>query len=378
MKGKTNLIVSLLTLLSFVLSVDSPAFAAAPSPLWEDLSPHEDFPVEWWYMTGFLKTEKGRRLGFQATFFRMENKKEKPASQPSSRGPWAPSEIFGFHGAVSDLDKKTFVSTERDRRGFSRSVLAQSSPFSVRVGRNRLDHPTPASPSLSLSFRVENQSFSLRLSPQSPPVWHDKDKKFFTGPNPTDWAYYYSYPLVAVSGTRTVANPDGSLRTERVHGQCWFDHEWMVHTLNKNQIGWIWLWAWNKTNTQGIMLYQMLDRGGGLSTFHRATVMEKEKGIFKIRRTNDVSLVEGMDGLCLSLRRVVFLVDKKMRVSISPKIDGQEVEGAVRYWEGAANVVQEKKATSEQGNGYLEVTGLEKEKSSSKAFRLCHKSENSP
>ncbi|MGC8501325.1 MAG: lipocalin-like domain-containing protein [Leptospirillia bacterium] len=360
MKGKTNLIVSLLTLLSFVLSVDSPAFAAAPSPLWEDLSPHEDFPVEWWYMTGFLKTEKGRRLGFQATFFRMENKKEKPASQPSSRGPWAPSEIFGFHGAVSDLDKKTFVSTERDRRGFSRSVLAQSSPFSVRVGRNRLDHPTPASPSLSLSFRVENQSFSLRLSPQSPPVWHDKDKKFFTGPNPTDWAYYYSYPLVVVSGTRTVANPDGSLRTERVHGQCWFDHEWMVHTLNKNQIGWIWLWAWNKTNTQGIMLYQMLDRGGGLSTFHRATVMEKEGANWKITRSRDVFMTGGKTGRCLSLDRIAFEIGQSQIVQIHPEIERQLLGGTVSYWEGASKVDLGKIGAPDQGRGYLEVTGLDR------------------
>ena len=31
---------------------------------------HPDFKTEWWYYTGHLQTESGRRFGYQVTFFR--------------------------------------------------------------------------------------------------------------------------------------------------------------------------------------------------------------------------------------------------------------------------------------------------------------------
>src|SRR3990170_8574231 len=31
---------------------------------------HPDFKTEWWYYTGHLETESGRRFGYQVTFFR--------------------------------------------------------------------------------------------------------------------------------------------------------------------------------------------------------------------------------------------------------------------------------------------------------------------
>ena len=353
-----------LVILSWV-TFASDIHAASSPGLWDDLLPHGDFPIEWWYMTGFLKTEKGRNLGFQATFFRMKNNEQSP-DQQSARGPWAPREIFGLHGAVSDLDRKTFVWTERERRGFGRSVATQDHPFSVSIGRNRLDHKNATAPSLALSFRVANQSFDLELTPLSPPVWHAAHKKFFTGPRPVDYAYYYSYPLVNVEGTRTIVHRNGTITHERVHGQCWFDHEWMAQSLAPGQIGWIWLWAWNKENTRAVMLYQMLDQGGKLSPFHRATVMKQTKEGISVDRTRDIALVRGMHGGCLELRKIRFLVDHKMKIVVKPKLKDQLLKGAVRYWEGAAEINFGKEEGG-KGMGYLEVTGMIK----TRALSLC-------
>ena len=370
---------SLLRLFFLILSwlTIVPDVHAAPSPaLWEDLLPHEDFPIEWWYMTGFLTTEKGKSLGFQATFFRMKNTKIS-ADQQSARGSWAPREIFGFHGAISNLDRKTFASTERERRGFERSVATHDHPFSVSIGRNRLDHKDATAPALGLSFRVENQSFDLTRTPLSPPVWHAAHKKFFTGPRPIDYAYYYSYPLVTVEGTRTIVHRDGTVTRERVHGQCWFDHEWTSQTLAPGQIGWIWLWAWNKENTHGIMLYQMLDHGGRLSSFHRATVMNRTKEGITLERTDDVVLIGGMKKGCLELKKIRFLVDHTMKISVIPKMKDQRLKGAVSYWEGATQINLGKDA-GEKGKGYLEVTGLDKKTEEFRNNELCQSKEKSP
>ena len=350
----------LLLLLPGGLLLPSRGSAAGPDPLWAHLRPHSNFPIEWWYMTGYLDTEKKRHFGFQATFFRMKTNPKKETSEKNAASPWTPKEIFGFHGAVSDLDRKTFLATERERRGFSRSVLAQETPFSIRIGRNRLDHVRPDSKSLALHFRVANKSYDLRLFPQSPPIWHAKRKKFFTGPGASDWAYYYSYPLVTMTGTVTTVRTNGAIHTETVRGQCWFDHEWMRSSLAKNQIGWIWVWGWNKENTKGIMVYQMLDRGGTLSPFHRATLLRKDGNSWAITRTNQVAFDGRLENRCLDLSRIAFRVGDNTVVRVHPEIDRQLLTGAVSYWEGASTVVFKTNAVREEGKGYLEVTGLEK------------------
>ncbi len=310
-------------------------------------------------MTGYLETEKKRHFGFQATFFRMTTKIGRKPSTQTANSPWSPKEIFGFHGALSDLDRKTFLSTERERRGFSRSVLAQETPFSVRIGRNRLEHIPPDSKALSLGFRVANRSYDLKLSPESPPIWHAAQKKFFTGPGAADWAYYYSYPLVTITGTVTTVLPDGKTHTEAVRGQCWFDHEWMRSTLAKDQIGWIWVWGWNKTNTEGVMVYQMLNRGATLSPFHRATLIKKDGDTWTVTRTDKVFFRGTLKDRCLDLNRIAFRVGPDIRLRVRPEIERQQLTGAVSYWEGASKIMLENKGRIESGKGYLEVTGLE-------------------
>ena len=345
-----------LVILSWV-TFASDIHAASSPGLWDDLLPHGDFPIEWWYMTGFLKTEKGRNLGFQATFFRMKNN-EHSSDQQSARGPWSPHEIFGFHGAVSDLDRKTFVSTERERRGFGRSVGTEDHPFSVSIGRNRLDHKDASAPTLGLSFRVANQSFDLELTPLTPPVWHAAHKKFFTGPRPVDYAYYYSYPLVKVEGTRTIVHRNGTITHERVHGQCWFDHEWMAQSLAPGQIGWVWLWAWNKENTRGVMLYQMLDQGGKLSPFHRATIIKRNHNILEIKRVKNIDKIRGLSKGCISLKRIEIFVDESFKLKINPLIINQKLSGGITYWEGASSMFITEGKNHYQSSGYLEITGI--------------------
>ena len=101
----------------------------------------------------------------------------------------------------------------------------------------------------------------------------------------------------------------------------------------------------------------MLDRGGKLSPFHRATVMRRTKEGVTIERTRDVSLVRGINGGCLELRKIRFLVNHQIKIGVMPKLKDQLLKGAVSYWEGAARINLGKEAGGE-GKGYLEITGL--------------------
>ena len=36
----------------------------------KDYGSHDDFKTEWWYITGHLFNDEGKRFGFESTFFR--------------------------------------------------------------------------------------------------------------------------------------------------------------------------------------------------------------------------------------------------------------------------------------------------------------------
>jgi predicted secreted hydrolase len=80
-----------------------------------DHGPHPDFQTEWWYYTGNLQADDGRRFGYQLTFFRR-------AVQPTSERParlsnWAAEQIYLAHFTLTDVAGRAFYPFERFERG---------------------------------------------------------------------------------------------------------------------------------------------------------------------------------------------------------------------------------------------------------------------
>src|ERR1700722_12225742 len=72
---------------------------------------HPEFQTEWWYYTGNVHTTEGRRFGFELTFFRQGvDRKSEPTSV------WEVWDLWLAHFAVSDLDGRSFLHTERLNR----------------------------------------------------------------------------------------------------------------------------------------------------------------------------------------------------------------------------------------------------------------------
>ena len=66
---------------------------------------HPDFKTEWWYYTGHLQTESGKRYGYQVTFFRFgvrDRQKDVKDKPPLF------SELYMAHFALSDINAKKF------------------------------------------------------------------------------------------------------------------------------------------------------------------------------------------------------------------------------------------------------------------------------
>src|SRR4051794_26435516 len=68
-----------------------------------DHGSHPEFKLEWWYVTGHLVADSGRRFGYQATFFR-------------SASPDKTTQLYLTHMAVVDEATGKFYHQERLNR----------------------------------------------------------------------------------------------------------------------------------------------------------------------------------------------------------------------------------------------------------------------
>src|SRR5438045_9413417 len=69
-----------------------------------DHGAHDEYKTEWWYYTGHLRTDDGRRYGFELTFFRVGI--IPPGEELQSR--WDLHNLGLAHFAISDIDGKDF------------------------------------------------------------------------------------------------------------------------------------------------------------------------------------------------------------------------------------------------------------------------------
>src|SRR6266496_6427122 len=63
----------------------------------DDHGPHPDYQTEWWYYTGNLEAQDGRRFGYQLTFFR---RGITPGPVQGRTSDWATNQIYFAHFAI--------------------------------------------------------------------------------------------------------------------------------------------------------------------------------------------------------------------------------------------------------------------------------------
>jgi predicted secreted hydrolase len=222
------------------LTFPSPATTASPPPRPADpiplAFPRDDGPhdrlTEWWYYTGHLLTDEGRRFGFEAVVFRAER-----SSVPTA---WA------SHLALTDERNGRFYYAQRSEVGpqvdqSPRGASGEPTGFGLRIGglspvlvadgAAPLAEPwrfTGANGRDAIEARLASAEglaagatfgLDLQLSDHGDPVPHDNDG--FVEFGPAGSSYYYSRPRMSAQGT---VDLDGS--TYDVEGIAWFDHQW--------------------------------------------------------------------------------------------------------------------------------------------------------
>ena len=341
--------------LSALLGSDAdPAFARALTPRTfvfpEDHGPHPRFRNEWWYVTGNLDDDQGRRFGFELTFFRFALTPAAPAS--SSR--WRTNQVYIAHLAVTDADDEQFYVAQRYSRGALGLSGAQATPLRVWIDDWELSEQN-ATAAWHLRASDEAIAIDLQLLPLKPPVLNGIDGLSQKSSEPGNASYYYSITRMQSEGRLRIEDRDYS-----VSGLSWLDREWSTSALAADQVGWDWF-ALQLNDGSELMFYGLRSTGGIWDSVSAGTFVDPN-GKASHLQANDVDVAVLRDwkspsGGTYPAQWQLIVPRLGLEVTVTPVISDQELFTTVRYWEGAVDVQGRRDTQPIGGRGYVELTG---------------------
>jgi predicted secreted hydrolase len=311
-----------------------------------DHGAHLAYRNEWWYVTGWLSTQEGERLGVQVTFFR--NRPRVAEDNPSR---FAPRQLVFAHAALAEAAHGRLRHDQRASRAMfdlagtdEETTRAWIGDWSLALEGERYVAKIPA------------REFSLELAFEpTQPMLLQGDKGYSRkGPLPQQASWYYSRPQLAVRGRVVVGR-----RAREVEGRAWLDHEWSSEVMAANAVGWDWIGI-NIDDGGALMAFRMRDGDGGVVWAGGAR--RHADGRTEILPPEAVRFVPGRrwtsprTGFSYPVEFVV--VAGGVEVALAPLMDDQELDSrlstGIVYWEGA---VTASVAGRVIGRGYLELTG---------------------
>ena len=349
----------------------APSHAPDPIPisLPRDDGPHDRL-TEWWYYTGHLRTQAGRRFGFEAVVFRAERGSVPVAwaahlaltdeqgeafhyAQRSEIGPEVDHSPRDASGAPTGFDVQV--------SGISPTLIAAGAPPLAApwrlAGANGTDHIEAAlSPE---EAAASGAAFGLQLDLQAtkPPALHDGDGFVDFGGAGT--SYYYSRTRLSATGTLEL---DGQRMT--VDGIAWFDHQW-GDFVSVGGGGWDWI-AINLDDGTDITASTVLDAAGSVTLAYGTLV--SASGEVRHLDSDEISAGEGSFYQSPSTGQLYpaswqVIVDD-YEINLMPTVPDQELDTrattGVIYWEGSENVTATNAGVPVGGEAYVEITRYER------------------
>lgn len=320
----------------------------------EDHGAHPDFRSEWWYFTGNLADDEGRRYGFQYTLFRFAM-----ASDDGERASaWGTRQVWMGHLAVTDVDGRRFFKAERFSRGGEIGLAgATANPFRAWMDDwSMASLGQPLFP-LELSAAAEDFGLTLRLDDERGPVLQGDGGYSQKGPGQGNASHYYSYTRLRAAGELAL----GGQRL-KVSGEAWLDREWSTSALGEGVVGWDWF-ALQLDDDSEVMFYRLRRSDGSADPLSAGTVtaaasdprpLGRDAGIEPLRHW-----MSPETGIRYPVAWRLTVPSESLELEVNALLDEQEMATAVRYWEGAVEVHGARAGRRVAGRGYLEMTGYE-------------------
>jgi predicted secreted hydrolase len=342
----------------------------SPDPLPVEL-PRDDAPhdrlTEWWYYTGHLRADDGRRFGFEYVIFRAE------------RGAFPVSWVS--HLAITDETNQRFVYGQRLEvgPGVDRSLPEGGTSAGFDLG---IVGPDPSKPDSAgrapwtmagadgidrLVARMDPDeaaaagvpgglSLDLQLRSTKPPALHDGDGWIDFGP--AGGSYYYSRTSMTALGSLDL---DGE--SLAVEGTAWFDHQW-GDFISVGGGGWDWF-AVNLSDGTDLTLSLVRDVDGsypliyGTQVGPDGSVTHLDRDSFEVTVTAEWT--SPATGATYPAGWSIELPGEDLGIRLTPTVAAQELDTrattGVVYWEGSQRVEATRARAPLGGEAYVELTG---------------------
>jgi predicted secreted hydrolase len=319
-----------------------------------DHASHPDYQIEWWYYTGNVDTQGGRRFGYQVTFFRVG---VDPA--PASASRWAVRDLFMTHVAVSDPADGQYRYADRLSRGGP--GLAGALADRYRVWNEDWSAALDSEGRHVLHAADRDVSVDLTLDAGEPPVINGVDGISQKGERPGNASHYYSLMRMPTHGSLMIEG-----KRFEVAGTSWMDHEFGTSFLEPSQQGWDWL-SLQLDDGNEVMLYQLRRGDGSRDPRSSGTLVRRDgsqihlaAASFSLTPARRVFASQA-SGARYPIAWDVRIPGEGVELSVTTPLPDQELRTAastgISYWEGAIDVTGVARSRRVTGRGYLEMTG---------------------
>jgi predicted secreted hydrolase len=321
-----------------------------------DFGPHPDFQTEWWYYTGNLVGEDGRRFGFQLTFFRRAL--QPPVDRAARTSDWAAEQVYLAHFTITDVQGQRFYAYERFERGAAGLAGATADP-SYKVWLRDWSAEGTGPDAYRLHAAEGDAMLDLTLMDRKGIILQGNQGYSQKGPEPGNASLYFSQPRMDAQGKITLAGKEYS-----VSGEVWMDREISTSALGQGQVGWDWF-ALQLEDGSELMAYVLRRSDGTIDEFSSGAFIAPDGTVTTLKRedysiTAEAKWRSPRSGGEYPARWRVQVPGVGLDVQVDPLLADQELPVTVVYWEGAVRVTGERSGKPVAGYGYVELTGYAK------------------
>ena len=344
----------------------------------QDHGTHDQFDIEWWYLTANLQDEAGDPYGLQWTLFRFKNPRPSSSQAEANNSSsslknspvtlnestvsldkkWHNDQIYMAHASIHSLDTHWF--SEKFARGGVGNAGLTALPLNLFIddwqwlnsdGDIGLFPSTLTFSATDTSKPNAEASATFTLNQTGPLVQHG-DNGFSVKSNSGHASHYYSAPFISIEGELTQAIDTVTTAPIKLKGQAWFDKEWTSQLLDTGTQGWDWL-SLHLDDGNKIMAFRMrLKNQDDYVTGSYITSTGEQITLQPGDLTLQPVSVKKVDGRQLPLIWKLIIPSKKIDLTISTLKDKQWNNAAVPYYEGMVKI-----EGSHGGVGFLELTG---------------------
>jgi predicted secreted hydrolase len=259
------------------------------------------------------------------------------------------------HLALTDVAADTMHAFDRFARAAAGLAGARATPLRVwlydwEVAGGGADG------TLRLSAAEGEVVVDLILEHGKRPVLQGEAGLSRKGPEPGNASYYYSLTRMPTRGTIVIG---GS--THDVRGTSWMDREWSTSALSPGLAGWDWF-ALQLDDATELMLYRLRGETGAASPFSAGSFVRPDGTTQPLGA--DAFTVEvsdwwrsPADGTRYPAAWRITVPALALALEVAPVVANQELNLAVRYWEGAVDASGARAGRPVAGTGYVELTG---------------------